>query len=84
MINCGLGAGFAFEGLKYLVNGYTFAIAPKSGPAHFLPVTGNRITPECRNFLAQVHTGDFIIIANVTVTGPSGKLVLSGPTLTVK
>jgi len=84
MINCGLGAGFAFEGLKYLVNGYTFAIAPKSGPAHFLPVTGNRITPECRNFLAQVHTGDFIIIANVSVTGPSGKLVLSGPTLTVK
>ena len=84
MINCGLGASFGFEGLKYIVNGYTFAVAPKSGPAHFLPVNGNRIPSEARGFLSQVHTGDFIIIANVKVTGPGGTLMLSGPTLTVK
>ncbi len=84
MINAGLGAGFAFEGLKYIVNSYTFAIAPKSGPAHFLHVNGSRITPECRNFLAQVHTGDLVIIADVNCQGPGGKLVISGPTLTVK
>jgi gliding motility-associated protein GldM len=83
-VNAGLGEGFAFEGLKYTVTAYTFAIAPKSGPSHILQVQGNRITAECRNFLGGVHTGDLIIIANVNAMGPSGKVVLSGPTLTVK
>jgi gliding motility-associated protein GldM len=83
-INAGLGEGFAFEGLKYQVNSYTLAIAPKSGQSYIEPVTGNRITGASRSHLSNVHTGDLIVVANVDATGPAGKVILPGVTLTVK
>jgi hypothetical protein len=83
-INVGLGEGFAFEGLKYIVNSYTLAIAPKSGQTYIEPVQGNRISGNSRLRLSNVKPGDLIVIANVDVTGPAGRIMLSGLTLTVK
>jgi gliding motility-associated protein GldM len=70
-LNATLGAGFAFEGVKFTVIKYAALLVPKTGQARPVFVTGNS--------LAQVHTlvnasraGDKIIIADVEVKGPGG------------
>jgi gliding motility-associated protein GldM len=82
-INAGLGESFAFEGLKYTINSFTFALAPKSGQSFIEQVSGNRVTQAMRQHFQTARPGDIIVIANVEATGPVGKVQLNGPSLTV-
>jgi hypothetical protein len=84
-VNAGLGEGFAFEGLKYNVTGYTFAMSPKAGGnSYFENVSGNRITGSIRAKLQNARPGDMIVIAQVDVMGPGGKKMLNGTNFTVR
>ncbi|RYG21977.1 MAG: gliding motility protein GldM [Chitinophagaceae bacterium] len=84
-INAGLGEGFAYEGLKYNVLSYTFAISPKAGGnAYFEQVSGNKVSGTMRGKLQNARPGDLIVIANVEVMGPVGKKMLNGTNLTVR
>jgi hypothetical protein len=83
-INAGLGEGFGFEGLRYRVNSYKLIIARQSGESYFEEVTGDRISAKSRVALETVKSGDVIVISNVEATGPAGKVILSGVTLTVQ
>ncbi|MGZ5244975.1 MAG: type IX secretion system motor protein PorM/GldM [Bacteroidia bacterium] len=85
MVNAGLGEGFAYEGLKFQVKGYTFAMSPKAGGnSYFENVSGNRITGSIRAKLQNARPGDMIVIAQVDVVGPSGKKMLNGTNFTVR
>jgi hypothetical protein len=85
-IAAGLGAEFAFEGLKYAVLGYTIVISPRAGgqAPYIENITGNQISGNAKNRLQSVRSGDIIVIANVQVNGPAGKQTLVGTSLTVK
>jgi hypothetical protein len=84
-VNVGLGEYFAFEGLKFKVNSYTFAYVPKGGGQPYIQnVDGSKITPEIRNTLHHVKSGDMIVITNVNVTGPTGTMTINGKNMTVK
>ena len=84
-VNAGLGEGFAYEGLRYTVTGYTFAMSPKAGGnSYFENVNGNRISGSIRGKLQNAKPGDMIVIAQVEVNGPAGKKLLNGTNFTVK
>jgi len=79
---------FAFEGLNYTVLGFTFAVAPKSpanGTFYSEAISGNRLTPNAKNRLTSVKSGDIVIVTEVKTKCPDGKVkTLNGPNLFVK
>jgi hypothetical protein len=83
-INCGLGEGFAFEGLKFSVNSYTLIIVHADGSSYTEEVSGNRITARSKEEFENIKSGAYIIITSVDATGPAGKVVISGVSLKVK
>lgn len=79
-----LGAGFAFDGVKYTIKGYNFVYAPKKGDAIPLTAVGSALTPQMKGITSRAKTGDRIIIDNVVATGPDGTRNLNPIVISVK
>jgi len=71
------------EGKAYGAKSFTFAIAPKEGPAHFMPGFGNTIPQAASYFLQRVKPGDFIIVANMVLFNNIKYKAVLDPTWTV-
>lgn len=84
-VTAGLGPGFAFDGLKYDVTGYTLYFVPKVGGQPYIEtVVGNRVSQGAKAKFAQARPGDMIVITEVNATGPTGRKVLNGPAMPVR
>lgn len=70
-LNASLGAGFAFEGVKFVVTKYAALLVPKSGQARMVPVTGNSLQ-QVNGLVSGARAGDKLIIAEVEARGPGG------------
>lgn len=79
-----LGEGFAYEGVKYTINSYTFVYSPKKGDAAFYPGQGTPLPAQAKNVLGRLKPGDRIIIDNIEATGPDGKRALSPLVITAR
>ena len=70
-------------GKAYGAKSFTFAIAPKEGPAHFMPGFGNIVPAGASYSLLKVKPGDFIIIANIVLYNNIKYKAVLDPTWTV-
>jgi hypothetical protein len=75
---------FPFAPTKLVVQSYTFAIAPKTGQAFVMMVTGDKIPETVKARMKELNEGDLIVIGNVQASDKNGPIMLSGLTLTVK
>jgi len=70
-------------GRAYGAKSFTFAIAPKEGPAYFSPGFGNTIPAGASYSLSKVKPGDFIIVANIVLFNNIKYKAVLDPTWTV-
>ena len=68
-----LGDGFAYEGVKYVVNGYNFTYVPKKGDAVSFPATGTPLPAQAKGVMNRLKKGDKIIVSDIVATGPGGR-----------
>jgi gliding motility-associated protein GldM len=76
---------FIYNSVRYTPTEYTIIYFPKGKDGKAYRGTGNTITPEIKNVLKSVRSGDRIILAQVRAEGPGGRVPLpSSLTLEVR
>jgi hypothetical protein len=79
-----LGEDFVFD-IKFKVLEYTFVMVPKSGNAYIEKASGSDVTQTMYAKMQTAKPGDLIIISEVKVSDPDGKVqILDGKTMTVR
>lgn len=64
---------FPFEGINYVVKGYTIIFQPRVGNAVFESVSGNNVVPSrIRGMLQNVKPGDKVLVVSIKAQGPQG------------
>ncbi|MCZ2130276.1 MAG: gliding motility protein GldM [Bacteroidia bacterium] len=70
-LNASLGAGFAFEGVRFIVTKYSALLVPRVGNARPVTVNGSSLA-NVNSLVSSAKAGDKLIIANVECKGPGG------------
>lgn len=70
-LNASLGAGFAFDGVKFRVTKFSALLVPKTGAPKFMTVNGNSLA-QVNGAVQGARAGDKLIIAEIEAVGPSG------------
>ncbi|MCB9246052.1 MAG: gliding motility protein GldM [Flavobacteriales bacterium] len=75
-ITAGMGAEFAFEGLRYTVTNYQFIFAPRRGEAAVLNGNGPAIQAGMKNLIQRASRGDRVLVDKIRANGPGGSKTL--------
>lgn len=75
-LNASLGAGFAFEGVKFTVTRYAALLVPRTGQPRMVNVSGNSLA-NVNQVVGAARAGDKLIVSQVEVNGPGGKRTLT-------
>lgn len=67
---------FAFEGIKFTPIEYYVIYQPKKGDGQALKGSGQAISPEIKQMLNKVRTGDRITLTQVKANGPAGAVII--------
>ncbi len=65
---------------SYIIEGFTFAIAPKHGSSYIEPTKGSELTSYSIKRFEVMMSGDMVVIANIQIINPQGTLEMAAGT----